>query len=249
MQTWYLIIGIGLLLILTSIINNIAEAIERAAREKRIKILRYKRSVDNLTDFLSDLKDFYLPKEITSLLQSEILARLMKIQNLDNTFHGIDDLIAQSKNKNEDVYSEEETFDISNFTESELKTKLAEIRKLSNYIHEIPLITAANKVNDFHTILAVFRFEKISQFYSKEAIQALQINDFNHAERYIDQITGAIALSGIKNQRLSELNAQAMLLSEQYELQKNQYLKEQDEIRRQEEEEKKAQEKIEQAKQ
>ena len=246
MQTWYLIIGIGALLILTSIINSIAESIEQATRERQLKILRFKRSVDNLSDFLSDLNDFDLPEEISKLLQNEIFSRLIQIQNIDSSFHGIDDLIAQSKNKDEDV---KEEFDINNLTESELQIKLTLIRKLTNYLHEIPLISTENKVANYHTILMIFRIEKISQFYSKEALLALQNNDFNHAQRYIDHITGAITLSGITNPRLSEINAQAMLLNQEYELRKNQYLQEQDELRRQEEEAKKAQEKIDQAKQ
>jgi len=190
MQTWYLIIGIGMLLVLTSIVNSIAESIERAARERQIKILRFKRSVDNITDFMSDLSDFDLPDEISKLLQYEILARLIQIQNLDKSFHGIDELIAQSKSRDEDVYKAEENFDINNLTEPEFQTKLALLRKLTNYIHELPLISSENKLTkkEVHSILMIYRFEKISQFYSKEAQIAVKNNDFNHAERFIDMI-------------------------------------------------------------
>jgi hypothetical protein len=239
MQSWYLIIGIGLLLILTSIINGIAESIERAARERQIKILRYKRSVDNLTDFLSNLSNFDLPEEISKLLQNEILARLMQIQNIDKSFHGIDDLITQSKNQDEDAYNAEENFDINNLTEPEFQTKLAQLRKFTKYINELPLISSENKLTkkDYHTILLVYRFEKISQFYSKEAQLAVQDNDFNHAGRYIDMITGAIAVSGFIHARLSELNSQAITFSEEIDQRGKQYQQEQDELRRQQEEE------------
>ncbi|MFK5893071.1 MAG: hypothetical protein QM504_07605 [Pseudomonadota bacterium] len=226
MQTWYLIIGIGTLLIVTITVNNIAEAIERKARERKLKILRLKRNVDNLSEFLDQLVNFDLPKEIQTLLQNEILSRLIKIQIIDRSFHGIADLIAESKISNEESPEEHEIQDVNNILESELQKKLTYMRQLTSYIKELPFLakeSLKSKIN-YHDIMIVYRFDKLSHFYNKQAQQALQNNDFKLARNHVEQITGSIALSGYSNQRLTEINEQAMLMLEEIKQQSMQFL-------------------------
>ncbi len=214
MQTWYLIIGIGTLLLVTTIVNNIAEAVERKAREKKLKILRLKRSVDNLTDFMEQFKNYDIPKEIEVLLQNEIFSRLIEIQTIDKSFNGIADLIAESKTDNTENIEQQEINDLSNMSEPELQKKLAQLRQLTKYLREIPFLAKESLKSklDYYDILVIYRFEKLSHFYSKEARQALQNSDYKLEKKNMEQITGAIALSGYSSPRLAEINEQALLM-------------------------------------
>ena len=238
MQTWYLIIGIGALLLVTTIVNNIAEAVERKSRERKLKVLRLKRSVDNLFNFLEQFKNYDLPKEIQTLLQNEILSRLISIQTIDQSFHGIADLIEESKKSNEETLEQQEINDLSNISEPKLQEKLSQLRQLTAYMQEIPLIAkeSLNSKLNYHEILVVYRFEKLSHFYSKEAQQALLDNDYRSARELITKITGAIALSTYSCQRLIEINEQAALMMDEIKQQQEQFLSSLEEQESEEEE-------------
>ncbi len=215
MQTWYLIIGIGTLLIVTTFINNIAEVIEEKNRQKKIKILRLKRGVDDLSDFFDQLKDFKLTKEINDLLQNEIFARLQMIQSLDKSFHGIDDLISVSKEQQhgEDFNQavEEENHILS---ETQFQEKISLLRNFTKYIQGLPLKApeSLNSQLDYYDLLVLFRFQMMNQYYSVKAQNALQNQEFKAAREYVNQITGTIALAGHKSTQLTEINEQASIM-------------------------------------
>ncbi len=230
MQTWYLIIGIGTLLIVTIVINNIAESIERRSRQRKLEIFRLKRNVDILTDFLEELKGIDLPKEILTLLQNEILSRLQKIQTIDRTFHGIADLIAEAKKNNETTYEQQEIDDLSNISESELQNKLTLLRQLTGYLQSIAFLTKESLTNksNYNDILVIFRFEKLSHFYTRQAQLALQNNNYKLAKEYIEKISRAIIHSGNSSQRMSEIRQQALYMMEEINQQAAQFLMDQE---------------------
>ncbi|MFK5986717.1 MAG: hypothetical protein QM479_15015 [Pseudomonadota bacterium] len=228
MEIWYLVIGIGSLLFVTSFINNIAEAIERKKRKNKMEILRLKRCIDSLSEYMDELKDYNLPKEVIELFQNEIFFRLQRIQSIDETFHGIEDLISASKQQQEENSEQpEEQSNDDDFNEAYFQNKISILRNLTKYLQEIPLRSKQSIEGklDYHDILMVFRFEKLNRFYTKKAQQALTEEKFSLAKDHINQIIGTIALSGHISPKLSEINEQATMMLEEIEIQKKQYYK------------------------
>jgi hypothetical protein len=242
MQVWYIIFGIAALLFVTTIANNIAEAIERKEREKKITLLKYKRDVDGINEYLHQLNDFDLPHDIISLLENEILARLDKIKLIDRKYEDIDDLIGEAKQRIKEKIIEHET-ELAKpeilISEDNLKRQLNVVRQLTSYIQDLIFLSAQARTSqlDYEDILMTFKFEKISAFYSKHAQQVLQDNEFDLARECIERITNGILFSGHSNLRLSELKEQAMMLLDEIEAQRKQYLADQEEKQRLEVEE------------
>lgn len=229
MQVWYIILGIGTLLFITTIASNIAEAIERREQEKKIKVLKLKREIDFIGEYLQQLKDFDLPAQIIHLLESEVLARFEKIKLINKNYEDIDDLISESKErlKQETIEEAEQATEPTQMIISEdtLKRRLNEVRQLLAYIDDLAFMSAETRTSqlDYTDILITFRFEKLNSFYSKHAQKVLLDNNYDLARECIEKISNGIMFSEHSNSRLLEIKEQASMVLEEIEIQRKQY--------------------------
>jgi len=245
METLYLIVGIGGLLFVTIFVNGIAEMAEQRAREKKMKVLRLKRRVDELSDFLTELKDFNLPKPIIDLILNEILVRFEEIELIDPRFKGINELIDDSKDNIDRASNQPPQEEVFLTDEVLLQQKLTSLRHLIQFLQEVPLLSknSPNSTTEYVNLVVTFRYDKINEFYFRLSQQVLEQNNFNEAVAHIKYITNAISLSGHKNERLDEIMEQAELMLQEINKRKAEY---DQEVQRQREE-KKAQEAAEEA--
>jgi len=243
METLYLIVGIGGLLLVTVFINGIAEIAEQRAREKKMKVLRLKRRIDELSDFLNELKDFNLPKPIIDLLLNEILARFEEIELIDPKFNGINQLISDSKEQIDTASNQPPEEEVFIDDEVQLQKKLTSLRHLIQFVQEVPLLSKNSpKVSsEYIDMLATFRYDKINSHYFRLSQRALEENNFIDAVNHIKYITNAISLSGHKNERLNEIMEQADFMLKEIDKRKFDYEMEKQRLRA----EKKAQEEAE----
>ncbi|MCU7800482.1 MAG: hypothetical protein KZQ70_10110 [gamma proteobacterium symbiont of Lucinoma myriamae] len=86
MEEYLIFAAIGGLLLLTLFINSVAEAYEQKQREKRIKILRIKQGLDELSELLEAINSCDVSDSIRDLIINEVMARLQAIQTLDRHF-------------------------------------------------------------------------------------------------------------------------------------------------------------------
>lgn len=243
METLYLIVGIGGLLVVTVFVNGVADIIEQRAREKKMKVLRLKRRIDELSDFLNELKDFNLPKEIIDLILNEILVRFEDIQLIDPRFNGINQLINESRERIDTEANQPPQEEVIIDDEVLLQKKLTCLRHLIQFIQEVPLLSknSPKAAGEYVDILATFRYDKINAHYFRLSQQALDQNKFADASSHIKYITNAISLSGYQNQRLNEILEQAEFMQKEIDKRKAEYETEKQRLR----EERKAQEEAE----
>lgn len=231
MDIWQLVIGIGSLLLLTAIINNIAENIERKQRERNIRILRYQRRIDEITDQMALFQQFDLPHTIREFLQNEVMARLEQIQQLDNKFNAAEEILDYAKqhgienNASEEDY-EPTVFDVTQLSEDEFLQKIALIRHLSQYIQTLPVLAQSNrdKPMNIQEILTDYRYQKINQYYTHKAQQHLQQENFDLARKAVESILTPISKLPVKTQVIQEIKQQAESFLNDIKNQKLQYI-------------------------
>ncbi len=218
METWQLIVGIGVLLFLTAILNSIAESIERRQREKRIRILRLKRRIDEIVEQLERMKPLDIPESIIECLQDEIMARLTEIQKLEPKFHPSEEIIAYVRQHQDDEpatseapKTEEEKVNFEQITEEALQQYILQIKGFSQYLQTLVLIAPENikKKLNFHDILTGYRFQKIYQFYAYQAQQYLQQEQFDKAAAEVEKILGPLDKLNYNNDELSAIRQQS----------------------------------------
>jgi hypothetical protein len=233
METLYLIVGIGGLLLVTVFINGIAEIAEQRAREKKMKVLRLKRRIDELSDFLNELKDFNLPKPVIDLLLNEILARFEEIELIDPKFNGINQLISDSKEHIDTASNQPPQEEVFIDDEVQLQKKLTSLRHLIQFVQEVPLLSknSPNVSSEYIDMLATFRYDKINSHYFRLSQRALEENNFIDATNHIKYITNAISLSGHKNERLDEIMEQADFMLKEIDKRKFEYEMEKQRLR------------------
>lgn len=228
MVNWYLILGIVGLLMITSIISGIAESIEKKNRERKVRVLRFKRSIDEITFELKVLKDFELPIEIDQYLNNEIIARYEKISDIEPEYDASHELIEQAKitqknfeeqGKNETDnpeqsevnQSEHKKINIEKITELELQNKMSLLRNLAQYIQYLPKLSKENHINaiDFDDVLLSYRFENISKFYTFHAQETIKENRYTAAIEYMEKILAPIRRFQQLNTKLQEIKEQS----------------------------------------
>ena len=217
MEVWYLVIGIGVLLLLTGIINNIAEAIDRRQAQKKVQILRYQRRIDEITEYIDQLKGIDIPGEIISLLQDEVIARFDKIKQIDPKFDGTHELFKQAK-ENEENHPPQETVEMVDFNqlnEHQFLDKITLLRGLGRFIQEIPLLSLSSnaKRHKFEDSLIAYRFDKIHAFYTRLAQQAIEKENYDTALQNLEKILGPLQLLQHENAQLNDIRDQALELS------------------------------------
>lgn len=218
MEEYLIFAAIGGLLLLTLFVNSVAEAYDQKQREKRIKILRIKQGLDELSDLLVRLKDCNIPDEMRNVLLNEIIARLQAIQNIDKNFRGIQALIDEA-NENaaqEPTVNDQAAFKIKD--ESDFKRKLVTLRRLIKKLGSTKWYSKVKpeKLQQFIIDAKLLRCEKVFQFYSdKAAAEVAQQNLLLAKESYY-YILHSLKSSGIStNPRVVELKEQSDFMMEQ----------------------------------
>jgi hypothetical protein len=206
MEEYLIFAAIGGLLLLTLLINSVAEAYEQKQREKRIKILRIKQGLDELSELLAAMNSCDVSDSIRDLIINEVMARLQAIQTLDQHFRGIKALIEEASGEQEPVKKDKSRFYIKD--ESDFKTKMVLLRRLikrcssNNWYSK----TNANQLQQYVIDLKLLRCEKIFQFYSDKAAADSEKGQYMVAKEHYYYILHALKNSTITgNARVVEL--------------------------------------------
>ena len=218
MEEYLVFASIGGLLILTILVNSIAEAYEIKKREKHLKILKIKHSIDEITELLEQLKIFNISPDIVSLLVNEMLSRLQLIQRLDSHFRGIQALIDEADHEVIQPVANHDEHHHSLTTEAEFRTLMVLLRRLIIML-DSPLwfsdITPG-ALKQSITYAKVFRCEKITQFYTDKASAALENKKYMLAREHYYYIVNALKTSAAAiNPRVAELLEQTEFMQSQ----------------------------------
>jgi len=218
MEEYLVFAAIGGLLFLTLFVNSVAEAYEIKQREKRIKILRIKHSLDDFSDLLEQLKPYGIANEINVLLLNEIIARLQLIQQIDRHFKGIQALLEEASQKSDSDAVPPPTPHLTINTDAEFKKIMVLMRRLVIILDSPDWVTKVNpdQLKQFSSDMKVFRSEKIVQYYTDRASHSVQIKQFIQAKEAYYYIINALKMSGVGNHpRIIELLEQAEFMLHQ----------------------------------
>ncbi len=216
MEEYLIFAVIGGLLFLTLLVNSVSEAYEQKQREKRLKILRIKQGLDELSDLLESLQVCNVSDGVTNLLTDEIMARLQMIQNLDRNFRGIDTLLADANTEKDPKVKDNAQFQIKD--DADFKAKLVLIRRLIKLLNSQSWHTniSPSKLQDFIEELKLLRCEKIFQYYSDKASMDSEQGKYMLAREHYYYISHALKKSTIETHpRVLELIEQVTFMMEQ----------------------------------
>ncbi len=197
MEEYLIFATIGGLLFLTLFVNSVSEAYEQKQREKRIKILRIKQGLDELSELLDSLKIFNISNDINVLLANEIMSRLQMIQSLDKHFRGIQALIEEAKAEHE-VPAHAEAEHAPN-DETHFKKNLIKLGRLIRTLnsHNWFSNVKSNQLQQYIKDVQLLRCEKIFQFYSELASAEQNNEKYIIAKEHYYYIRHALKGSGI----------------------------------------------------
>ncbi len=215
MEEYLLFFAIGGLLFLTLFVNSVSEAYEQKQREKRLKILRIKRGLDELSDILEKFNDFQIKSTISQLLSSEIMARLQAIQKLDKNFRGIETLLTEVDTHNEANKAAPIPTVIS---EQQYQEKIKLFRCLIKRIHSHQWYSANSEktMHQYHDEAQLLRAETINQYYTGVAQKDSEKKAFLLAKEHYNYIIHALKQSPIHNNtRILEIIEQTEFMLEQ----------------------------------
>ena len=212
MEEYLLFASIGGLLFLTVLMSSIAEAYEIKQREKRIRILKIKNGLDDISDLLEKLKPYSISRDVSGLLLNEIIARLQQIQLIDRHFHGIQALLQEAHENSNSVKPPPAPVSFIIKTEQEYTDMMFVLRRLIKLLNSVEWFTKVNpeQLQKFTTEAILFRCEKIVQFHTDKANVLLKSKQFIAAKENYFYIINALRISGIiDNPRITELMEQA----------------------------------------
>ncbi|MCW8932832.1 MAG: hypothetical protein OQL19_21655 [Gammaproteobacteria bacterium] len=216
MEEYLIFFAIGGLLLMTLFVNSVAEVYEQNQREKRIKILRIKQSLDELSDLLDGLKSCDISDNIRNLIANEIMVRLQTIQSLDKNFRGIQALIEEAKEETETATKVQSMADIKD--ENEFKKRLIKLGRLIRILNSHNWFSRVKRtqLHDYLNEVKLLRCEKIFQFYSDMASSETEKEHFLIAKEHYYYIIHALKGSGINSHpRITELTEQANFMLDQ----------------------------------
>ena len=216
MEEYLIFAAIGGLLLLTLFVNSVAEAYEQKQREKRIKILRIKQGLDELSELLEGLKNSDVSDNIRNLIANEIMSRLQIIQKLDRHFRGIQALIEEAKSEHESVTPANMAYNVND--EEEFKKKLIKLGRLIRILnsHHWYSSVKAVQIKQYIEDIKLLRCEKIFQFYSDMASVKSEQEKYLMAKEHYYYILHALKGSGIKSHpRITELLEQTEFMLDQ----------------------------------
>jgi len=210
MEEYLIFAAIGGLLLLTLFVNSVAEAYEQKQRQIRIKILRIKLSLDELSELLDAIKSCDVSDSIRDLITNEIMSRLQKIQALDRHFRGIEALIKEAGDEQEPAKKDENSLHVHN--DAEFMKKMVLLRRLIKLFSSNNWYSKSNPKQRQECIfdLKLLRCEKIFQFYSDKAASDSEKGQYMVAREHYYYILHALKSSTITNNaRVIELIEQA----------------------------------------
>ncbi|MCU7833860.1 MAG: hypothetical protein KZQ83_01310 [gamma proteobacterium symbiont of Taylorina sp.] len=218
MEEYLVFASIGGLLFLTLFVNSVAEAYEIRQREKRIKILRIKHSLDDLSDLLEQIKPYAIPNEINELLLNEIIVRLQLIQRIDRHFKGIQALLEEAGQKSvDDNTLPDLTLKIIK-TDAEFRKIMVLLRRLIKILDSSDWVAVVSygQLKQFVSDMKIFRCEKIVQYYTDKASSSVQAKQFIKAKEDYYYVINALRMSGVSSHpRIIELHEQAEFMLQQ----------------------------------
>jgi len=216
MEEYLIFAAIGGLLLLTLFINSVAEVYEQKQREKRIKILRIKQGLDELSELLEAINRCDVSDAIRDLIINEVMARLQAIQSLDQHFRGIQALIEEAGGGQEPVKKDKNSFYIKD--ESDFMAKMVLLRRLIKLCSSNNWYSKADakQLQQYVIDLKLLRCEKIFQFYSDKAAADSEKEHYMAAKEHYYYILNALKSSTItSNPRIVELIEQVDFMMEQ----------------------------------
>ncbi len=206
MEEYLIFAAIGGLLLLTLFVNSMAEAYEQKQRQIRIKILRIKRTLDELSELLDAIKSCDVSDTIRDLITNEIMSRLQKIQTLDKHFRGVEALIEEANDEQKPAEKDKKSFYIRN--DAEFLTKMVLFRRLIKLFSSNNWYSKTNAKQREQSILdlKLLKCEKIFQFYSDKAVSNSEKGQYMVAKEHYYYIIHALKSSTItSNERVIEL--------------------------------------------
>jgi len=210
MEEYLIFVAIGGLIFLTLIVNSVSEAYEQKQREKRIKILKIKQGLEELSHLLERLKGLDIANDIRDLLLNEIMARLQAIQRLDRHFRGIQALIEEASEEAKQAPSAQAGSNIKD--ESQFKQTMVMFRQLLKWLSTNQWYSRVTptQLKTYSQDVKLLRCEKIFQFYADRASQETEQKNYLVAKEHYHYILHALRQSGISsNPRIVELIEQA----------------------------------------
>jgi hypothetical protein len=218
MEEYLIFAAIGGLLFLTLLVNSVSEAYEQNKRDKRIRILKIKQGLDELSNMLEQLKNCEINDGVRDLLLNEIMARLQVIQRIDRHFRGIQALIEEAQNEGNKNSAAPTASGFNMKDETEFKKKIVLLTRLVKYLNHNQWFSQArpDKLKQMADEVKLLRCEKIFQFYSNRATEETEQNSLLMAKERYTYILYVLKSSGINsNPRIIELTEQATFMKEQ----------------------------------
>lgn len=216
MEEYLIFAAIGGLLFLTLLVNSVAEAYEQKQRKKRIKVLKIKQGLDELSDLLEGLKGCGISDNITNMIANEIMLRLQTIQTLDGHFKGIQALIAAANTEQKSAAPSE--INNKNNDEAEFKKKLIKFGRLMRILNSYHWYSdiKTEQLKQHIQDIKILRCEQIFQFYSDLANAAVEKERYLIAKEHYHYILRALKGSDIHfHPRIIELLEQTEFMLEQ----------------------------------
>ena len=217
MEEYLIFAAIGGLLLLTLLVNSVSEAYEQNQREKRIRILKIKQGVDEISELLEQLNHCGLPEAIRELMLNEIMTRLQLIQRIDRRFRGIQALIDEaSEDKPPAPEGKMDGFNVRD--ETVFKKKLIKLSRLIKLLNTDQWFsrTRPEQLRQLNRDAKLLRCEKIFQFYSNRANREIEQKNYLAAKEDYIYILHALKNSGIPaNPRVIELTEQIEFMIQQ----------------------------------
>ena len=216
MEEYLIFAAIGGLLVLTLLVNSVAEAYEQRQREKRIKILKIKQGLDELSDLLEGLKNCDISDNIRNMIANEIMVRLQTIQSLDRHFKGIQALIAEAGT--EAKTAAPPGVNINPNDETEFKKQLIKLGRLIRILNRYHWFSGikTEQLNQYINDVKLIRCENVFRFYSDMASAELEKERYMIAKEHYYYILHTLKGSGINShQRIIELLEQTEFMLEQ----------------------------------
>lgn len=217
MEEYLIFLAIGGLIFLTLLVNSVSEAYEQKQREKRIKILKIKQGLEEISHLLERMKGIDISGEIRDLLLNEIMARLQSIQRLDKNFRGIQTLIDEaSEEAGQKAAIEPGKLIIKDDTQ--FKKTMVMFRQLLQWFNSNQWYSRVKpmQLKTFSQDVKLLRCEKIFQFYADKAREETEQKNYLVAKEHYHYILHALKQSGIStNTRILELIEQTEFMINQ----------------------------------
>ncbi|MEN8179500.1 MAG: pyruvate-flavodoxin oxidoreductase [Pseudomonadota bacterium] len=178
MEQTKLFIALGGLLIFTLVLAGAARRYQELMAERRMRIKRILRGVDLVKDLFERITDCPLPAELERILHQDILARFLRVREIDARYKGIEALIADAEQAGNQVV-ESQRFDIQD--KPQLQKITQALGEMINFLQNGSLLTplSAEQAAKYMELVGTRRSECVYRFHMEQA-RKLQEEDELH---------------------------------------------------------------------